>query len=94
MSSGITTTIKYYSFNGKTVATRKGSTLSYLHTDHLNSNSMATNASGGVIGGEVYYNAYGTVRSGNTINLQRPAQKRRRASASRAGRQLRCCTPA
>ncbi len=38
-----------------TVATRKVSTLSYLHTDHLSSNSVATNSSGNVIGGEVKY---------------------------------------
>ena len=40
---------KYYYFGGQRVAMRKGSTLNWLHSDHLCSVSLATNSSGGTV---------------------------------------------
>ncbi len=37
---------KYYYFGGKRVAVRQSGTLYYLHTDHLGSTSVTSNASG------------------------------------------------
>jgi hypothetical protein len=42
------TITKYYDFGGKRIAMRVGTTLTYLHSDHLGSASLATNASGGI----------------------------------------------
>jgi len=54
--------IKYYVFNGMRVAVKRGSSLYYLHGDHLGSTSETTNASGNHVASRTYY-AYGTVRS-------------------------------
>ena len=40
---------KYYFFGGQRVAVRKGLTLSWLHSDHLGSASLATNTSGNAV---------------------------------------------
>jgi RHS repeat-associated protein len=52
---------KYYSLDGQRVAMREGSTLTYLHSDHLGSASLATNSSGGMIS-EMRYYPYGATR--------------------------------
>jgi len=57
-----TTAIKYYTFNGMTIAVNRGGNLSYLHSDHLSSNSVSTNASGGETARRTYY-AYGSQRT-------------------------------
>ena len=56
------TVIKHYSFNGQIIATRRGTTFSYLHTDHLSSNSVSTDSSGIQTANRAYY-AYGVTRS-------------------------------
>ncbi|MEZ4707371.1 MAG: RHS repeat-associated core domain-containing protein [Caldilineaceae bacterium] len=52
------TATKYYSFNGMLVAERQGSTLYYLHTDHLSSVALTTTSTGAIHSSEQYY-AYG-----------------------------------
>jgi RHS repeat-associated protein len=49
-------------FNGKRVAVRQSGTLYYLHTDHLGSTSVTSNASGTQVGSQTYY-TYGAVRT-------------------------------
>jgi RHS repeat-associated protein len=49
-------------FNGKRVAVRQSGTLYYLHTDHLGSTSVTSNASGAQVGSQTYY-TYGAVRT-------------------------------
>ncbi|MBP7963696.1 MAG: hypothetical protein KBG20_09435 [Caldilineaceae bacterium] len=49
-----TTVIKYYTFNGMTIAMRRGNDLRYLHSDHLGSNSLVTNADGTVHSSQNY----------------------------------------
>jgi len=56
-----TTVVKYYSFNGLTIAMKRGSDLRYLHTDHLGSNTLVTNADGTLHSGQNYC-AYGGQR--------------------------------
>jgi RHS repeat-associated protein len=68
VTGGITTTIKSYSFNGQLIATRRGTTLSYLHVDHLSSNNLATSSSGTQTASRTYY-AYGTEQPGGTGTL-------------------------
>ncbi|MCB9148602.1 MAG: RHS repeat-associated core domain-containing protein [Caldilineaceae bacterium] len=58
------TTVKYYTFNGLRVAMRRGSTLYYLHGDHLGSTALTTTGSG--VGTSQTYCAYGKTRSGTT----------------------------
>ena len=58
------TTVKYYTFNGLRVAMRRGSTLYYLHGDHLGSTALTTTGSG--TGVSQTYCAYGKTRSGAT----------------------------
>jgi RHS repeat-associated protein len=55
---------KYYTLGDRRVAMRKGSTLTYLHGDHLGSTSLATTAGGGV-NDEMRYYPYGEARSGS-----------------------------
>ncbi|MBP7963694.1 MAG: RHS repeat-associated core domain-containing protein [Caldilineaceae bacterium] len=57
-----TTPIKYYSFNGQTIAMRRGGVLTYLHSDHLSSNTLVTNANGTVHSSQNYC-AYGGKRT-------------------------------
>ena len=57
-----TTAIKYYTFNGMTIAMKRGNDLRYLHSDHLNSNSLVTNANGTVHSSQNYC-AYGGQRT-------------------------------
>jgi RHS repeat-associated protein len=60
LSGGTTTTTKYYNLNGSRIAVRTGSTLSYLVSDPLGSNTVALNSTGQVIGLQ-HYSPYGTV---------------------------------
>jgi RHS repeat-associated protein len=63
ISGGVAT--RYYFFNGQRIAMRTGSTLTYLHADHLGGTALATVSSGsGVIQG---YRAYGRFRTGGTL---------------------------
>ncbi|MEZ4707375.1 MAG: hypothetical protein R3A44_09230 [Caldilineaceae bacterium] len=57
------TNTKYYTFNGMRVAMRKGSTLYYIHTDHLGGAAAETN-SGGTVVTTQSYRAYGKQRDG------------------------------
>jgi RHS repeat-associated protein len=55
---------KYYTFGGQRVAMRQGSTVSYLHGDHLGSTSVASvasNGSGALYSRQLYY-PYGETR--------------------------------
>lgn len=57
---------KYYTHGGRRVAMRQvsageGSVIYYLHTDHLGSTSLTTDAGGGVVARQLYH-PYGTVR--------------------------------
>ena len=62
------TPIKYYIFNGQRIALRRGSTLSYLHGDHLGSTVQTTTGTSG----SRRYHAYGTVRTtGGTLPTDR-----------------------
>lgn len=54
--------IPLFVVNGQIITTRRGSTLSYLHVDHLSSNSVATNITGTQTVSYTYY-AYGTTRA-------------------------------
>ena len=54
--------IPLFVVNGQIIATRRGTTFSYLHTDHLSSNSVTTNSSGTQTASRAYY-AYGVTRS-------------------------------
>ena len=58
--SGVVT--KYYYFGGKRVAMRQGSTVTYLHGDHLGSTSVASNASGALVSRQTYF-PYGAPRT-------------------------------
>jgi hypothetical protein len=50
-------------FGGKRIAMRVGTTLTYLHSDHLGSASVATNASGGIVlNSEQRYTPFGSSR--------------------------------
>jgi RHS repeat-associated protein len=50
-----TTVTTYYYVSGQRVAMRQGGVVYYLHTDHLGSTSLTTNASGGVVAEQRYY---------------------------------------
>jgi YD repeat-containing protein len=52
---GSGTYTNYYPFNGQPIAMKKGSTLSYLHHDHLGSLVAQSNAAGAEIGSTRYY---------------------------------------
>jgi RHS repeat-associated protein len=52
----------YYLANGQPVALRQNTTVSYLHSDHLGSTSLTTDASGNVAARQKYL-PYGQVRS-------------------------------
>jgi hypothetical protein len=51
----------YYAFNGQTIAMQQGSTVSFLHSDHLGSASLTTNNAGTKIA-EARYMPYGEMR--------------------------------
>jgi RHS repeat-associated protein len=53
----------YYPFNGQAAAMREGSTVTYLHDDHLGSVSLAT-SSGGALSSQQEFDPWGKVRSG------------------------------
>jgi len=56
---------KYYYLGGQRIAMRRGSTLTYLHGDHLGSASLATDASGTKItDSDTRYSPYGVTRPG------------------------------
>jgi len=61
-----TTVKKYYTFGGMTIAMRTGSTLQYLHTDHLGGVAAVT-TSAGVYSTNQSYFAYGKKRAGGTL---------------------------
>lgn len=66
VGTGTPTVIKHYSFNGMTIAVRKGGVLRYTHTDHLGSSSGQTDTAGNAIADSyLRYKAYGGIRSGN-----------------------------
>ncbi len=48
------TAVKYYFFNGQRVATKRGSTVSYLHAEHLGSTVLETNTAGHVSADQRY----------------------------------------
>ncbi|MBM3131636.1 MAG: RHS repeat-associated core domain-containing protein [Chloroflexi bacterium] len=54
--------VTHYYLGGKEIAFRKGSTLEYLHTDHLGSTSVTTNTSGTTVS-TVKYFPFGGARS-------------------------------
>jgi RHS repeat-associated protein len=58
----------YYRANNEMVAKKVGTTLTYHHNDHLNSASIVTNTTGGLVE-ETRYLPYGEVRSGGSENL-------------------------
>ena len=60
LSGGTKTATKYYNANGVRVAVRVGTTLSYLLSDPLGSNTVALNSTGQVIALQ-HYSPYGTV---------------------------------
>jgi RHS repeat-associated protein len=53
---------KYYYFGKQRVAMKVGSTVTYLHGDHLGSTSITTNSGGACTSAQWYY-AYGNVRT-------------------------------
>ena len=61
-----TTVKKYYTFGGMTIAMRTGSTLQYLHTDHLGSVAAVTDSAGVYSTNQSYF-AYGKKRAGGTL---------------------------
>ena len=66
VSGSTTTAVKHYTFNGMTIAVRRGGTLRYTHTDHLGSSSGQTDANGNAVTDSyLRYYAYGSLRSGN-----------------------------
>ncbi len=60
------TAVKYYFFNGQRVAMKRGSTFSYLHTDHLGSTVLETNTAGHV-SADQRYRAYGNQRDNGPV---------------------------
>jgi RHS repeat-associated protein len=58
----VTTASKYYYFGGLRVAVKVGGTLYYLHVDHLDSTSVATDTNGNPISKQTYL-AFGAVRT-------------------------------
>ena len=72
VTTGVATA--YYPFNGRPVAMKQGSTLSYLHHDHLGSLVAATDPSGAEVGGASWarYSPFGQLRlSGGTLPTDR-----------------------
>jgi RHS repeat-associated protein len=64
--NGSTRTVtKYYFFNGLRIAMKEGSTLTYLHPDHLGSTVLSTVGSAFQVG-QGYY-GYGNYRSGGAL---------------------------
>ncbi|MEZ4623182.1 MAG: RHS repeat-associated core domain-containing protein, partial [Caldilineaceae bacterium] len=61
-----TTVTQYYYFNGQRIAMKQGSTIYYLHSDHLGGVAMST-AGGTTPGSTSAYNAYGSYRFGGAI---------------------------
>ena len=60
LSGGTTTTTKFYNLNGSRIAVRTSSTLSYVVSDPLGSNTVALNNIGQVMALQ-HYSPYGTV---------------------------------
>ncbi|WP_026371045.1 hypothetical protein [Kallotenue papyrolyticum] len=63
LQTGVTRAL--YPFNGQIIAQRSSDAtgLLYLHSDHLGSVSLATNASGGVVSRQDF-DPWGSIRSG------------------------------
>jgi RHS repeat-associated protein len=65
LTTGVTTS--YYYAGGTRVAMRQAGVVSYLHGDHLNSASLATNAGGTAVpNSPTRYYPYGSTRSGGS----------------------------
>jgi len=62
LTTGEVTT--YYFHEGRLVAMRKGTELSYIHQDHLTSTSVMTDSSGNELG-TIKYFPFGATRSGS-----------------------------
>jgi RHS repeat-associated protein len=60
---------KYYRFNGDRIAMRRNGVLTYLHSDHLGSVMLATDASGNAIGDHGYA-GYGKYRLGSELSTE------------------------
>jgi RHS repeat-associated protein len=58
--------VKYYFFNGQRIAMRRGSTLTYLHPDHLGSTVLSTTSSGAADVAQGYH-GYGKYRLGSVL---------------------------
>lgn len=67
-SGGVTTTTKYYYFGAQRLAMKQGSTVTYLHSDHLGSTNVASNSGGTEVGRQTYY-PFGVPRT-TSGNLQ------------------------
>ncbi len=68
--NGATTTVtKYYFFGGQRIATRQGSTLKHLHSDHLGGTVLET--SGGFALADMSYWAYGRQRDSSPVSTSR-----------------------
>ncbi|OQA22084.1 MAG: F5/8 type C domain protein [Chloroflexi bacterium ADurb.Bin360] len=70
---------KYYYFGSQRIAMRRGSTLTYLHGDHLGSASLTTNASGAKVS-LMRYMPYGELRVGGLSTDRQYTGQRREAS--------------
>jgi len=67
---------KYYFFGNKRIAMRKGTALTYLHTDHLGGTVLETNASGTSTTDQKYF-AYGKQRdTGPVVTNHRKSRMR------------------
>ena len=62
MTTGEVTT--YYYLGDRLVAKRTGTTLNYIHQDHLTGTALVTDTSGNQVGSMKYY-PYGSTRSGS-----------------------------
>jgi len=70
---------KYYYLGGQRIAMRRGSTLTYLHGDHLGSASLTTNASGAKVS-IMRYLPYGGLRVGGMSTDRRFTGQREEVS--------------
>ncbi len=62
-------TTKYYCFGGQRIASRQGSTLKYLHGDHLGGTVLET--TGSSVAADQKYWAYGNQRDSGPVSTSR-----------------------
>jgi len=62
VTGGVTTTTKYYYFGAQRVAMRTSAGVTYLHSDHLGSTSVASDQNGAFLSRQTYF-AFGVPRS-------------------------------